>query len=116
MGMVQTGEDSGFVQVRLDILGLGDSFGSGHFDGDRAVEIVIIGQEDLTEPALAQASEDRVTPDLPGMEKREGFLRISFTEAAQVLSGRRIFGFVHRLNPQDDRSPIHSQSAAIVTS
>ena len=76
MGMVQAGKDAGFVQVSLDILGMGDSFRAWDFDRDGAVEIVIEGKIDPSEPALPKTSEDRVTPDLRGMEKREGFLRI----------------------------------------
>jgi len=52
--MVQTGEDAGFIQECLDILGLRDSFGAGNFDRNSTVEIIIMGQENLTEPALAQ--------------------------------------------------------------
>ena len=70
MGMVQTGEDAGFVQVCLDILGLRDSLGAGNFDRNPAVEVLIMGQEDLTEAALAQASEDRVTTDLRAIAVR----------------------------------------------
>ena len=75
VGMVQAGEDAGFVQVRLDILGVGDSFGVRHLDRDGAVEVVVVGQIDPPNPPWPKPSEDRVTPDLRGMEKREGFLR-----------------------------------------
>jgi len=57
VGMVQFGEDAGFVQVSLDILGLGDSFGAGNFDRNRAIKFLIKGQKDFTETALSQTSE-----------------------------------------------------------
>ena len=50
--------------------------GRGNFDRNGSIELVIESQENLTEPALPKPSEDRVTPDLRGMEKREGFLGI----------------------------------------
>ena len=70
-GMVQLGKDAGFDKKRLDILGASDSFGVRHLDGDRSVEIVIVSQIDPSEPALTQASEDRVTPDLRGIAVEE---------------------------------------------
>ena len=67
LGMVQPGEDAGFVQIRFHILGVSDSFRARHLDRDWAVEVVVVSQIDLSEPALTQASEDRVTPDLRGI-------------------------------------------------
>ena len=52
VGMVQLGEDSGFNEKRFDILGVGDSFGVWHLDGDRAVEVVVVSKIDPSEPAL----------------------------------------------------------------
>ena len=72
MGMVEVGDDAGFGQVCLDILGPRDSFGAGNLDRNGAVELLVIGQEDLTEAALAQAPEDVVPPDLRRMKQREG--------------------------------------------
>ncbi len=45
MGMVETGKDAGFVQVRLNVLGLRDSIGAGNFDGNRTVEIIVVGKD-----------------------------------------------------------------------
>jgi hypothetical protein len=67
MRMVEAGEDTGFVQVSLDVLGVGDPLRARDFDRDGAIEVVIEGEEDLSEPAPAQPSEDRVTPDLAGI-------------------------------------------------
>src|SRR5262245_15975485 len=72
VGMVEAGEDAGFVQERLNILGLRDPLWAWDFDRDGAIEIVIEGEEDLSEPAPAQASQDRVTPDLRGVDKGVG--------------------------------------------
>ena len=43
MGMVETGNDAGFVQVCLDILGLRDSLGAWDLDRNRAVKLLIKG-------------------------------------------------------------------------
>jgi hypothetical protein len=67
--MVEAGEDAGFVQVRLNVFGLGDPLRARDFDRDGAVEIVIKGLIDLAESALAKPSQDRVTPDLRRIEK-----------------------------------------------
>ena len=50
--MVQSGEDTGFGQKRFHILGVGDSFGVWHLDGDRAVEVIVVSKIDPSEPAL----------------------------------------------------------------
>ncbi len=52
VGMVEIGEDAGFVQVLLDILGPRDPLLEGHLDGDGSIKLIIKPQEDLTEPAL----------------------------------------------------------------
>jgi hypothetical protein len=70
--MVETGEDAGFVQVRLNIIGLGDPFWSGDFDRNGSIEIVIEGEEYLSEPAPPKASSDRVAPDLGRIEEGVG--------------------------------------------
>ena len=71
IGMVQFGEDTGFNEKRFHILGVGDSFGVWHLDGDRAVELIVVSKIDPSEPALTQPSEDRVTPDLRGVFTRQ---------------------------------------------
>jgi ankyrin repeat protein len=48
MGMVQTGKNAGFCQKSLDGLGSGHSPRTGNFDRNRAVEIIIKSQENLT--------------------------------------------------------------------
>ena len=89
VGMVQFGEDAGFVQKRLDILGVGDSFRVWHLDGNWSVEVVVVSKIDPSEPALTQASEDRVTPDLRGIADRG---------ATRTLNGRlRTFGLSQAL-------------------
>ena len=65
--MVQLGEDAGFNEKRFHILGVSDSFRVWHLDGDWAVEVIVVSKIDPSEPALTQASEDRVTPDLGGI-------------------------------------------------
>ncbi len=45
MGMVETRNDAGFVQVSLDILRARDSLGAGDFDRNRAVKLVVVRRE-----------------------------------------------------------------------
>ena len=68
--MVQPGKDAGFVQIGFHILGVGDSFRVRHLDGDGAVEVVVVGKIDPSEPALTQTADDPVTPDLGGIAVR----------------------------------------------
>jgi hypothetical protein len=85
MGMVEAGEDTGFIQVSLDVLGLGDTLGAWHFDRNRAVEIIIKGLIDLPESTRAKVSEDGVTPDLAGMKEGIGAGR-ALIGGSQALS------------------------------
>ena len=57
VGMVQLGEDSGFVEKGLDILGVGDPLRVGHLDGDRAIEVIVVSKIDPSESALTQRPE-----------------------------------------------------------
>jgi hypothetical protein len=52
MRMVEAGEDAGFVQVRLNILGLGNPLWARDFDRDGAVEIVIEARKTCPNPPL----------------------------------------------------------------
>ena len=54
--MVQPGEDAGFVQIRLHILGARDAFGVRHLDRHRAVEVIVVGEIDPSEPALTETA------------------------------------------------------------
>src|SRR3954454_9824493 len=45
MGMVQPGEDAGFVQIRLHIVSLRDAFAVRNLDGDRAIEVIIVSKK-----------------------------------------------------------------------
>ena len=70
MGMVQLGEDPGFDQKRLDILGASDSFRVWHLDGDRAVEVIVVSEIDPSEPALTEPTDDPIAPNLGGIAVR----------------------------------------------
>ena len=70
VGVVQAGQDAGFGEVRLELLGLGDAFRVRHLDGDRAVEFIVMGQIDPPEPALTEPTDDPVAPDLRGIAVR----------------------------------------------
>ena len=71
VGMVQPGEDSGFNEKRLDILGVGDSFRVWHLDGDRAVEVIVVSKIDRPEPALTEPMDDPIAPNFGGISVRE---------------------------------------------
>ena len=43
MGMVEAGNDAGFVQVCLNVLGMRDSIWAGNFDRNGSVEIIVVG-------------------------------------------------------------------------
>ncbi len=54
VGVVQTGQNAGLGQVRLDVFRPRNPLPVRHLDGDRAMQLVIVGQVDLPEPASAQ--------------------------------------------------------------
>ena len=68
--MVQPGEDAGFVQVRLHVLGGRDAFRVRHLDRHRTVQVVVVGQIDPSEPTLTQTADDPVAPDPGGIAVR----------------------------------------------
>jgi hypothetical protein len=67
--MIEAGQDAGFLQVGLDIFGLGNPLWSWDFDGNGTIKVLVVSQEHLPEAALPKAPEKGVTPDLRGMEK-----------------------------------------------
>ena len=77
--------------------------GRGNFDRNGAVKIVIKGKKDLPESALPKPSEDRVTPDLRRMEKRERIPDESSPEGRTSSVEDKVLGFVHRSSPGNDR-------------
>ena len=92
VGMVEAGEDAGFAQVRLNILGMSDAFGVRHLDGHRTVEVFVVGQIDPSEPALTQTADDPVAPDPGGIAVR----RATRTNAwrLRILRPRQVFRLV----------------------
>ena len=72
--MIETGKDAGFIQVCFDILGPGDPLGARDLHRHQTVKLFVKGHEDITEPALAHAPQDGITPDLRRMLKRGRFL------------------------------------------
>ena len=79
VGMVQLGEDAGFNEKCLGILGASDSFGIRHLDGDRAVKVVVVSEIDPSEPALTEPTDDPIPPNFGG---------IDVGEVARTLNGR----------------------------
>ena len=67
MGMVESSDDAGFLQVRLDILRFLNAFRIWHLDGDGSVQFVIVTKIDLTEPAVTEQSDDAIRPMAEGV-------------------------------------------------
>ena len=65
-GMVELGQDPGLGEVSLGVLGAGDPLGVGHLDRHRAVEVIVLGEVDAAEPALAEPPDHPVAADSPG--------------------------------------------------
>ena len=102
MGMVQLGEDSGFNEKRLDILGANDSFGVWHLDGDRAVEVIVVSQIDRPEAALTKPTNDPIPPNFGG---------IDVGKIARTLEGRLRAGGSGQFMGLDLRSRLNRRRA-----
>ena len=74
--MIETRHDLGFLQESLDIRRAGNPFLQGNLDRHRAVEFVIVRQEDLAESTRSKSSENRVPPELRGVRKRLRYRQI----------------------------------------
>ena len=99
VGMVQFGEDPGFVEKRFHILGVGDSFRVWHLDGDRAVEVIVVSKIDPSEPALTKPMDDPVAPNFGGIAVR-GATRTSERAVAKLP-----FESGSSSHPRSHRSP-----------
>ena len=125
VGMVQLGEDPGFDEKRLDVLGVGDSFGVRHLDGDRAVEVIVVSKIDPSESALTEPTDDPIAADLRGIAVRRAArtleggceppvsdrLLVSSEEPSEPSTGslrafrfRRVLRLIHGSIPDNDRS------------
>ena len=62
--MVEIGDVLGFCQVSFGIFGLGNQPAVGHFDGNRAVQLVVMSQIDPPEATLAQDTYHSVAANL----------------------------------------------------
>ena len=68
--MVELRERPGLGQVLLDVLRPGDPLGVGDLDGDRSVELVVAGEVDPPETALAEPPDHAVAADRRGVALR----------------------------------------------
>ena len=64
--MVEIGDGAGFGQVGFGVGGLSDELGVRNLDGDEPLQLVVMGEVDEAEAALAQHSLDPVATDLRG--------------------------------------------------
>src|SRR5262249_20627716 len=62
--VVETGDGAGFGQVRFGVGGLGDELGVRNLDGDGPLQLVVVGQIDEAEAALAQDLLDAVSTNV----------------------------------------------------
>ncbi len=67
VGMIEIGDRASLGQIRLGIFGLRDQFGVRHLDGDRPIQLLVLGQIDETEAPFAQHLLDAVATDPLGM-------------------------------------------------
>ena len=64
--MVEVGDGAGFGQIGFGVFGPGDQLAVRHLDGDEPLQLVVVGQVDEAEAALAQDPLDPVATDLAG--------------------------------------------------
>jgi hypothetical protein len=123
--MVQLGENAGFNEKCLGILGASDSFRVWQLDGDRAVEVVVVSEIDPSEPALTEPTDDPIPPNFGGIDVGEvaqtlewqlraggsrhasGLIRRAIRNPGGRLRGfrfRRVRRLIHCSILDDDRS------------
>ena len=64
--VVEVGDGAGFGQVGFGVFGAGDQLAMRHLDGDRPLQLVVVGQVDQAEAALAQEPFDPIATDVGG--------------------------------------------------
>jgi hypothetical protein len=98
MRVVEAGDGAGFGQVGFGVFGPGNKSGVRHLDGDRPLQLLVVGQVDDTEAASAQDSLHPVAAD--ALRPRSGTLvnggRLVWTRLVEVVHGQgpRIWCFV----------------------
>ena len=100
-GMVEIGDRAGLGQIRLGIFGLRDQLGVRHLDGDRPVQLLVVGQIDQAEAAFAQDLLDAVATDplrAPGRIPPSG--GIGFPRVLRHIVGIRVVQIVIRSVPK----------------
>ena len=65
--VVQAGDGAGFGPVGFGVFGPGDEPAVRHFDGHEPLQLLVVGEENPTETALAQDSLDPEAADAPGL-------------------------------------------------
>ena len=85
--MIEVGDRAGFRQVGFGIFGSIHQIAMRHLDGHRAAQLVVLGQIDQAEPALAQHSFDPVATNA-FREPCQGYVGRS----GRTVSKRRVHG------------------------
>ena len=65
--VVEVGDGAGFGQIGLGVFGPGNEPAVRHLDGHEPLQLLVVGQVDAPEAALAQDSLDAVATDAPGL-------------------------------------------------
>ena len=66
VGVVEGGDGAGLGQVGFGVFGPADEPAVRHLDGDGPLQLLVVGQVDATEAALAQDPLNPVAADAPG--------------------------------------------------
>ena len=64
--VVEAGDGAGFGQIGFGVFGPGDEPAVRHLDGDKALQLLVVGEVNQPEAALAQDSLDPVATDALG--------------------------------------------------
>ena len=84
--MIEAGDGAGFGQVRLGVLGPGDEVGVRHLDGHETPQLVVLGQVDQAEAALAKKPLDTVATDVLGVEAASSSTGAGWCGSVRALS------------------------------
>ena len=113
--MVQLGEDPGFNQKRLDILGASDSLRVRHLDSHRAVQVVVVSKIDRAEATLTEPMDDPISPN-PGGISVEKSLELSIGGCESPVSDRLLVSSEERPKPGADGCEPAGSDGIVVSS
>jgi hypothetical protein len=71
--VVKAGDEPGLFEISLDILGSFDPFGAGNLDRYESIQLVVLAEQDESEPTPAEEALDKVPPHHLGQRPIVGF-------------------------------------------